>query len=347
MLPAQNDEHFMRAALEEARESVGQTSPNPAVGAVLVIQCRIAARGRHRQAGRPHAEVECLRAFGQPVPREAILYVTLEPCSTAGRTPACTDAIVKSGVKNVVVGAVDVNPRHAGRGIDLLRDAGIEVRTGVLAEECASLNEAFNKWIVTGKPFVTVKCGMSLDGRLTRPPKESRWITSAAARRHAHALRAGVDAILVGAETVRKDDPRLTARGQGRAKCPLRVVITRSGHLPRRARLFTDRFAGRTVVYRGKSMGSVLRDLGRRNVTSLLIEGGGDVLGQALDEKIIDKVQIYLGPIFAGGPVIAFAGHGADRSGHGAHLERVRYQRLGQDLCVIGYPKYTPAIVAE
>ncbi len=347
MLPAQNDELFMRAALQEARESLGQTSPNPAVGALLVIRGRIVARGRHRQAGRPHAEVECLGAFGRAVHSEATLYVTLEPCSTVGRTPACTDAIIKSGVKKVVIGAIDVNPRHAGHGIDLLRQAGIEVRTGILAGQCALLNEAFNKWIVTGRPFVTAKCGMSLDGRLTRPPKESRWITSAAARHHAHALRASVDAILIGAETVRKDDPRLTVRGQGRTRPPLRVVITRSGNLPRRARLFSDRFAERTVIYRRKSMSSVLRDLGKKEVTSLLIEGGGDVLGRALDEKIIDKVQIYLGPIFSGGPVVAFAGRGANSPGNGALLERVQYQRLGRDLCVIGYPRYAPASVVE
>jgi diaminohydroxyphosphoribosylaminopyrimidine deaminase/5-amino-6-(5-phosphoribosylamino)uracil reductase len=349
MLAAQNDEQFMRAALKEARQSLGQTSPNPAVGAVLVIRNRIVARGRHRQAGRPHAEVECLEAFGRAIPREAILYVTLEPCSTVGRTLACTDAILHSGLKRVVVGAVDVNPQHAGRGVELLRAAGIDVRTGVLAEECASLNEAFNKWIVTGRPFVIAKCGMSLDGRLTRPPKESRWITSAGARRHAQALRAGVDAILVGAETVRADNPRLTVRGRHRrrAKAPLRVVLTRSGKLPPEARLFSDRFAERTVVYRGKSIDSVLRDLGNKQVTSLLIEGGGDILGQAVDEKIIDKVQLYLGPIMTGGPVVAFAGCGTDAPRGGLHLERVVYQRLGEEICITGYPRREPTTAGE
>jgi diaminohydroxyphosphoribosylaminopyrimidine deaminase / 5-amino-6-(5-phosphoribosylamino)uracil reductase len=348
MLPASgNDERFMRAALDEARRSVGQTSPNPAVGAVLVVGDRVVARGRHRQAGRPHAEVECLRDFGRSVPRKATLYVTLEPCSTVGRTPACTDTIIRSGLKRVVVGDHDVNPRHAGHGIALLRNAGIEVRTGVLANECASINEAFNKWIVTGRPFVIAKCGMSLDGRLTRPPKESRWITSLAARRHAHALRGRVDAILVGAKTVRIDDPRLTVRGRYHASQPLRVVLTRSGNLPRRARLFTDRFAEQTLIYRRKSLRAVLRDLGRKQITSLLIEGGGDVLGQALDEKVIDKVQLYLGPIFTGGPVIAFPGRGADRSQNGLHLERIEYQRLGRDVCIIGYPKYERIMAIE
>ena len=334
------DARFIRAALREARKALGQTSPNPAVGAVLVIQTRIVARGHHRQAGLPHAEVECLRTFGKPIPKDAALYVTLEPCSTTGRTPACTTEIINAGVKTIIIGAIDVNPRHSGRGIDILRRAGMEARVGVLADECTELNEAFNKWIVTGRPFVIAKCGMSLDGRLTRPPTESRWITSDAARRHAHALRADVDAILVGAETVRRDNPRLTARGPGPAKQPLRVILTRSGNLPRKARVLTDRFAEKTMVYRRKSLDSVLSDLGRKNVISVLIEGGGDVLGQALDEEAIDKVQIYLGPILTGGPVIAFPGRGKGATHEAARLERVRYEKIGQNLCITGYPRY-------
>src|SRR6266446_6832709 len=193
----------MRAALREARRGLGLTSPNPAVGAVLVRGGKIIARGHHRKAGAPHAEIECLRNFKGTVPKDAILYVTLEPCSTTGRTGPCTNAIIKAGVRRLVVGATDPNPLHAGDGIALLRKAGLEVRTGVLADECSALNEAFNKWITTGRPFVIAKCGMSLDGRLSRPPKESRWITSGAARRQARQLRARVDAILIGAETLR------------------------------------------------------------------------------------------------------------------------------------------------
>jgi diaminohydroxyphosphoribosylaminopyrimidine deaminase/5-amino-6-(5-phosphoribosylamino)uracil reductase len=240
-----------------------------------------------------------------------------------------------------VIGTVDVNPHHAGRGVTLLRDAGIKVRVGVLTEECTSLNEAFNKWIVTGRPFVIAKCGMSLDGRLTRRPGESRWITSAAARRHAHALRAQVDAIVVGAATVRIDNPRLTARSAQQARQPWRVVLTRSGKLPRRARLLTDRFAERTLVYRGKSLRTVLTDLGKRNVTSVLLEGGGEVLGQALDARLIDKVQLYVGPILTGGPVLAFPGRGADVTQNAVYLDRIAYQRLGQNVCITGYSRFS------
>jgi diaminohydroxyphosphoribosylaminopyrimidine deaminase / 5-amino-6-(5-phosphoribosylamino)uracil reductase len=335
----EGDEKFMRAALKEARKALGQTSPNPAVGAVLVIDNRIVAKGHHREAGCDHAEIECLRDFGAPVPAGATLYVTLEPCSTAGRTAPCTNAILSAGVRNVVVGAIDVNPRHSGKGIAQLRNAGLSVREGVWADECAHINEAFNKWIVTGRPFVIAKCGMSLDGRLTRPSVEPRWITGRSARRDARDLRAHVDAVLVGAETVRADNPRLTVRGARRTREPWRVVLTRSGKLPRQARLFSDRLPARTLIYKGKSLAGALKNLGKRGITSVLIEGGGDVLGQALEARLIDKVQLYLGPMFTGGPVIAFPGRGVENTVNALRLHRVSYQRIGESVCVTGYPE--------
>ena len=338
-MTTEQDEKFMRSALNEARKALGQTSPNPAVGAVLVVGNRIVAKGHHRGAGRDHAEVECLRNFGGSVPARATLYVTLEPCSTEGRTAPCTDAILKAGVRNVVVGAMDVNPRHSGKGIVQLRNAGARVREGILADDCAQLNEAFNKWIVTGRPFVIAKCGMSLDGRLTRPAGESRWITGGSARNHAHQLRAEVDAILVGAATVRADNPQLTVRGVRGARQPWRVVLTRSGKLPQRAHLFSDRLSSRTLVYHRKSLTDVLKNLGERGVTSVLIEGGGDMLGQALDAYLIDKVQLYLGPIFTGGPIIAFPGRGAQNAANALHLRRVSYEKIGQSVCITAYPE--------
>jgi len=334
------DDRFMRSALSEARKGLGLTSPNPAVGALLTTGEKILSRGHHRGAGLPHAEIECLRKFGRRIPERATLYVTLEPCSTIGRTGACTDEIIASRVRRVVVGAIDPNPRHSGRGIELLQNAGIEVEVGVLSGECASLNEAFNKWIGTGLPFVVAKCGMSLDGRLTRPPRESRWITGTKARSDAQALRASVDAILVGAETVRKDNPRLTVRAGRVARQPLRVVLTRSKNLPRTAHLFTDRFAGKTLIYRNRSLAAVLRDLGQRNVNSVMIEGGGDVLSQALDGRMIDKVQIYLGKMITGGPVVAFAGKGTRDTSHAVRLRSVSFRQLNGNLCITGYPEY-------
>jgi diaminohydroxyphosphoribosylaminopyrimidine deaminase/5-amino-6-(5-phosphoribosylamino)uracil reductase len=341
MAGAEIDEQFMRIALKEAARGLGRTSPNPAVGALLVREGKVIARAHHRQSGLPHAEIECLAKVSASLCARSTLYVTLEPCSTSGRTGACTNKIIAAGIRTVVVGAIDPNPVHCGRGITKLREAGIDVRVGALEQECTALNEAFNKWIVARHPFVIAKCGMSLDGRLTRPPGEPAWITNAAARRHAHALRANVDAILVGAETVRVDDPRLTVRGVGGARQPWRVVLTRSGKLPRKARLFSDRHRDRTIIYRNQSLTSVLRDLGRKDVTSVLIEGGGDTLGQALDARLIDKVQIYIGSMFTGGPVIAFGGQGAPTTGAAAPLQRVSFARLGDNICVIGYPRFS------
>ena len=342
-MTSDRDAKFMHAALAEAEKGVARTSPNPAVGAVLVIDNQIVAKGHHREAGRPHAEIECLRDFGTPVPPRSTLYITLEPCSTFGRTGACTDAIISARIRNVVIGAADINPRHCGRGIVQLRKAGVTVREGVLAEECTRLNEAFNKWIVTGCPFVIAKCGMSLDGRLTRTFGEPRWITGRAARHHAHALRVRVDAVLVGAETVRVDNPRLTVRGVHAVRQPWRVVLTRSGRLPRRAHLFSDRFAARTLVYQQKSLAAVLKDLGKRSITSVLIEGGGEILGEALDKRLIDKVQMYVGPMLTGGPVTAFPGHGANKTANALRLRDVQYERMGQTICLKCYPSVLPA----
>ncbi len=330
----------MRVALREARKGLGETSPNPAVGAVLVSRGKIVGRGYHRRAGEPHAEVECLQCISGDLPRGSTMYCTLEPCSTRGKTGPCVDEIIRRGVATVVIGAVDVNPRHQGRGVRRLREAGIEVRTGVLANEATELNEAFNKWIVTRRSFVIAKCGMSLDGQLTRHPGESRWITDSRARRHAHKLRALVDAIVVGAETVRTDNPRLTVRFGRKSKQPWRVVLTRSAKLPADAHLFSDRFADRTLIYKGKPLGAVLDDLAKKNITSVLLEGGGEVLGEALDARLIDKIQIYLGPILTGGAVPAFAGCGASTAKDAARLERIRYTRLGQNLLVTAYPTW-------
>ncbi len=339
-MTASADETFMWAALAEARRGTGRVSPNPAVGAVLIRSERIVSSGYHRASGLPHAEIECLAASPGSSLRSATLYVTLEPCSTTGRTPPCIEAILRAGVGRVVIGATDPNPLHSGRGIDQLRAAGTKVTTGVLETECSRLNEAFNKWIVTGKPFVIAKCGMSLDGRLTRPPGEDRWLTSPAARRHARQLRAQVDAILIGAETLRRDDPLLTTRGIRGAHQPWRVVLSRSGKLPRAAHLFGDRFAARTLVYRNKTLRQVLNDLGRKEITSVLIEGGGNVLGQAFDARLVDKVQFYLAPLLTGGPILAVPGRGVSATSDGARLAQTRFEKIGPDLVVTGYPRW-------
>jgi diaminohydroxyphosphoribosylaminopyrimidine deaminase/5-amino-6-(5-phosphoribosylamino)uracil reductase len=322
----------MRLALREARRGVGRTSPNPAVGAVIVsARGRLLARGWHRAAGCPHAEIEALRRLARPsLARGASLYVTLEPCSTRGRTPPCVDAIVAAGFARVIVGAIDPNPAHAGRGLDRLRAAGIEVIPGILASEAAALNRAFNKWIVTGLPLVIAKCALSLDGRIVRLSSEGPWITSERSRLDAHRLRAQVDAILIGAGTLRADNPRLTVRGAGRHRQPWRVVLTRSGNLPAKSNLFTDEYRERTLVCKKRPLAAVLRDLGGRGVTSVLIEGGAQMLAEAFDRRLVDRVQFYIAPLLVGGPDLSIGGHRAPI------IDNPSYRRIGPDLLLTG-----------
>ena len=329
-----DDGKFMRLALREAARGTGRTSPNPAVGAVIVKGGRVIAKGWHRCAGGPHAEIEALRSLKKPgLARGATLYVTLEPCCTHGRTPPCTEAIAQAGIARVVAGATDPNPRHAGRGFTVLKKAGVAVSAGVLAAECAALNAPFNKWITTGMPLVIAKAGLSLDGRLTRPTGEGPWLTGAAARADAMLLRAQVDAILVGAGTVRADNPRLTVRGVrgSPARQPWRVVLTRSARLPKGAHLFSDAQRGRTLIFRGKSLRAVLRALAVRGCTSVMIEGGGVLLGSAFDARLVDRVQFYLAPLLCGGPD-GIGGLGAAGTRSSAKLENISFRKIGPDI---------------
>jgi diaminohydroxyphosphoribosylaminopyrimidine deaminase/5-amino-6-(5-phosphoribosylamino)uracil reductase len=333
-------EAFMREALEEAAKGAGHTSPNPAVGAVIVREGKIIARGWHRKAGLPHAEIEAISALKKPgLARGAELYVTLEPCSTHGRTPPCCEAIIAHGFAKVLIGAVDPNPLHAGRGVELLREAGIEVKSGVLSAECTALNRAFNRWIVTRRPWVVAKAGLSVDGRLTRPPGEGQWLTSAASREAAMRLRAESDAVLIGAGTLRADNPRLTIRRGKKpavaSRQPWRVVVTRGGELPPGSHLFTDRYRDRTLVYHGQSLRAVLRDLGRREVTQVLIEGGGALLGDAFDRGLVDEVCFFIAPLLCGGPDV-IGGRGASGTAAAIRLECVRHERMGEDVMIRG-----------
>lgn len=330
------DEGWMRMALEEARRDRGHASPNPAVGAVIVKRGRLLARGYHARCGAAHAEVEALDSL-RPASRArgAELFVTLEPCSSHGRTPPCTEAIIAAGISRVVYGATDPDPRHRGRAARLLRRAGIEVVRGVLETECKQLNEAWRHWISTGLPFVIAKAGMSLDGRIGSPPAR-RWITGPQARADAMNLRARVDAILVGAATVREDNPRLTLRGHPGHRQPLRVVWTRTGRLPTACHLLKDRFQDRTLVCRRGSLREVLRALGRRGVTSVLIEGGGKTLGAAFDQGLVDRVVFYVAPKLIGGFVPAVGGRGVGSNRERLRLESVTFVPFGGDVRITG-----------
>jgi diaminohydroxyphosphoribosylaminopyrimidine deaminase/5-amino-6-(5-phosphoribosylamino)uracil reductase len=334
-----DDEKFMRLALREAAQGIGRTSPNPAVGAVIVKSGRLLAKGWHRCAGGAHAEIEALCSLKQPdLARGATLYVTLEPCCTHGRTPPCTDAITQAGIVRVVAGATDPNPRHAGRGFAILKKAGIAVTEGVLSESCVALNAAFNKWITTGLPLVIAKAGLSLDGKLTRPSGEGAWLTSEQSRQDAMRLRAQVNAILVGAGTVRADNPHLTVRGLA-ARQPWRVVLTRSGRLPNGAHLFSDEHRERTLVFRGKSLRAVLRDLAARGCTSVMFEGGGALLGSAFDARLVDRVHFYLAPLLCGGPD-GIGGYGAGSTRGAVRLENVTFRKIGPDIRLTADVRY-------
>jgi diaminohydroxyphosphoribosylaminopyrimidine deaminase / 5-amino-6-(5-phosphoribosylamino)uracil reductase len=309
------------------------------VGAAVVQNGRLVATGYHRKAGRPHAEIEALRKAPPAALRGSTLYVTLEPCSTFGRTPPCTDAIIAARIRRVVVGAIDRNPAHAGKGIERLRAAGIRVTTGVLDEQCRRLNVGFDQWISSNRPWVIAKIAQSLDGRITRPPGESSELTGRAAHRRVQALRATVDAILIGAETLRQDNPRLTVRGIRGARQPWRVVVTRTGVLPADARLLTDGFRERTLVYREESWNHVFADLGKRGVTRLLVEGGGEVLGELFDADLIDEVWSFFAPLLTGGNKPAFGGTGVAGNAEAKLLRQCRFERLGDDILVRGLLK--------
>lgn len=338
-IPMTTDNDFMRLALTEAKRGVGLTSPNPVVGAVIISGGRVIGRGWHQAAGCPHAEIEAIAAVrGRRSLRDATLYVTLEPCSTTGRTPPCTIAIIDAGFARVVYGATDPNPRHAGRAKALLLQAGVKVTTGVLAEECEALNPAWNKWIATGLPFVTAKAGMSLDGRIA-PVPGSKWITSTKSRADAMRLRATCDAVLVGGGTIRADNPRLTLRGFPGAVNPLRVVWTKSGRLPKTSRIFADRFSDRTRIFVGVSLRKCLKALAAEGVQSVLIEGGGRVLGEAFDKGLVDRVVFYIAPVVIGGPVPAVGGRGAGSIEEGWRLQNPEFFQVGPDLRVSGMVK--------
>lgn len=353
-MPPPNDKHdtatdqrWMHQALDQAQRGVGLTSPNPPVGAVIVAQGKIIGQGYHRKAGGPHAEVEAIRDAQQYNPRllpGATIYVTLEPCSTHGRTPPCTEAVKAAGIKRVVYGASDPNPAHAGRCDDIFFRERIDVTSGVLEVECRRLIRPFAKWITTGIPYVIAKAGQSLDGRITRPAGEGQWITNEAARAHGRRLRMRVDAIIVGAETVRKDNPRLTLRdgssGSGKEQ-PWRVVLTRSGEMPPEAHLFTDEFKDRTLVMHGKDLPEVLAELGKRSVVSVLVEGGGIILGQAFRDRLVDEVYWYIAPRFCGGGRPSIAGAALP---HSIELKEVTVRPMGDNVLMHGVPVWPDAV---
>lgn len=357
----------MRAALSLARRGAGRVSPNPMVGSVLVKDGRIVGKGYHHAAGRPHAEIEALsRAAAEA--RGSTLYVNLEPCCHHGRTPPCTDALIRAGVKEVVAAMKDPNPLVAGKGFKMVQGAGIRVRCGVLEQEAGELNEAYIKYVTAGLPFVVMKAGTSLDGKIATPSGESRWITGEASRQRAHRLRAVCDAIMVGVETVLRDDPQLTARLEGgRGRDPVKVVVDSRLRVPLTARIFDSRSGARVVVattghadaekmrkleglkgvtvltlegaHGRVDLRRLMESLGEMGLINILLEGGGEVNASMLEEGLVDKVMLFLSPMIIGGkgsPSVV-GGKGAGALSEAVRLGRVKWKRLGRDLLVEGY----------
>ena len=354
-------ERFMRAALREAAKGLGRTSPNPAVGAVLVRNGRVVARGHHARAGGPHAEVVALRAAGARA-RGADLYTTLEPCDHFGKTPPCSRAILEAGVRRVFVGSSDPNPLVNGRGVARLRAAGVEVEAGVLRAECDALNAHWFRFIRERRPYVTLKAAATLDGRIATRTGDSRWVTGEEARHWVHRLRDRVDAVLVGAGTARADDPRLTARlPGGRGRDPVRVVLDTELSLPARLKLFHARSAAPTLVAHatsrtrrlgpgvellrcrrgegGVDLVDLLGKLAARGVTHVLVEGGAQVHARFLAAGLVDRVAVFVAPKLAGSDgVPLFAGKGPARMADALRLEDVEVARIGEDVLVQGTP---------
>lgn len=329
------DRRHLRRALELARLGAGLTLPNPRVGAVLVKGGKIIGEGFHRRAGGPHAEVCAVadaKKRGHSV-AGATLYVTLEPCSTHGRTPPCTGLILREKIARVVFAATDPNPAHAGVAAKLLRSAGVAVSRGLLADEATTLNRDFNWWIVKKRPWVVAKIALSLDGRTVTPSGDDRWLTSPAARLAAHELRWESDAILVGAETVRQDNPKLTVRLPGyRGKIqPWRVVMTRSGKFPKGLHLFSDTHRDRTLVFKNQALREVVSALGEMNISHLLIEGGGKTLTEAFRAGLVNEVAFFIAPAVMGTILRAL-----EKLPRTIRLRDVSYTRVGPDILCRG-----------
>lgn len=358
-----NDEGYMRFAIELAKQAKGQTSTNPAVGCVILKNGRIIGIGSHLEKGKAHAEVHALTMAGAAAAGSTV-YVTLEPCSHHGKTPPCVERLIESQVKRVVVATVDPNPVVAGRGIQRLIDAGIEVENGVLAGEAQELIQTFTTFITNGRPFVTLKTASTLDGKIATKSGDSKWITGPAAREYVHELRHQHDAIMVGIGTVLADDPLLTTRLPVPALQPLRVVIDSKLRTPLNAKIIQDassptlicttssssvdkrramEAAGAEVAICGDGelvdLHYMLKVLAEKEISSVLLEGGGKLNGAMLTAGLIDKLILFYAPKISGGwhAPSNFSFPGVNKMEDAIRLERIEIQTYGDDICISGY----------
>lgn len=351
-------ERYMRIALDLAAKAAGMTSPNPLVGAVVVKARRIVGKGYHREAGLPHAEVYALAAAGKRA-SGAMLYVTLEPCDHYGRTPPCTDAIIRSGIKTVVIGMNDPNPITRGKGVRKLRRHGIAVVTGILNEEARAINRPYLKWVTKRIPYVTIKAAQSLDGKIATALGGSQWITAPGTRRYARSLRGTVDAVMVGVNTVIKDDPLLTARSGGRE--PIRIVVDSRLRTPLKARILatasrapviivTARRYPRQRLYEAKGaavlvvkgrgttvdLTHLMKTLAAMDITHVMVEGGGTLIGSLVAARLVDRFLFFIAPMVIGGrrALTSVEGAGAKTIGEALRVKITSLRRFGGDILV-------------
>jgi diaminohydroxyphosphoribosylaminopyrimidine deaminase/5-amino-6-(5-phosphoribosylamino)uracil reductase len=353
----------MREALKLARRAWGRTSPNPLVGAVVVKEGVVLGRGYHRRAGDRHAEVVALDRAGEAA-RGAEVFINLEPCSHTGRTPPCVGSLIHTGVGRVWVGMIDPNPLVSGRGIEALRRGGIDVRVGLLEEECQKLNRAFVKYIASGVPFVTLKIASTLDGKIATGSGDSRWITGEKSRLIVHRLRNRVDAIMVGINTVLRDDPELTCRIPG-GRNPARVIMDSRLRIPPGSKVLQGDKGSRVIVVtrKGNDPGAKallrsqgvdvvevpaplgrpdlltsLRELARREIVHLMIEGGGELAASALSAGMVDQLLFFYAPAIVGSEGKSMVGSlGVDRMGEALRLRQSRWKKVADDMLLEGY----------
>jgi diaminohydroxyphosphoribosylaminopyrimidine deaminase / 5-amino-6-(5-phosphoribosylamino)uracil reductase len=358
-----NDQDYMALAINLARATDGQTSPNPKVGAVLVKDGQIIGMGAHLKAGEPHAEVHAISMAGEKA-KGATLYVTLEPCSHFGKTPPCSNLVIDSGIKKVFVASVDPNPLVGGAGVKKMLEAGLDVQVGLMEEEAKALNKVFFHYISTGLPYVTLKTATSLDGKIATVTGESQWITGEEARKDVHQFRHTHDAILVGVNTVIKDNPSLTTRLEAGGRNPVRVILDSTLRTPIESRVLNDR-AAQTIIVAGAQaeyekikqitelgievikletekvgISDMLKKLGDRGITSVYVEGGAEVHGSFLKEKAFQQVITYIAPKLLGGKhaPAAYGGAGIDRLEDTVPLEIRDVKQIGQDIRIIAEP---------
>ncbi len=360
------DEFFMKKAIQLAQNATGRTSPNPLVGAIIVKNNEIIAEGWHKKAGTPHAEVNALNKAGDNA-FGATMYVTLEPCSHHGRTPPCTNAIIASGIKKVVVAVLDPNPLVSGKGIAKLKKAGIEVVVNILKDQARQLNEVFFKWITTKMPFVVAKYAMTLDGKIATKTGHSQWISCEQSRTLVHKMRDVYDGIMVGIGTVIADNPSLTCRmtdGQN----PSRIIVDSMCRIPKTANVLTDNLAPTYIavtnlaakedieyieqntnakvivtkhINNKVNLKALLSKFAENKITSILLEGGAILHGAMLQEGLVDKYKVFIAPKIIGGACAKspIAGNDIDTMFQATNLHNVQYENIGNDILITAYTK--------